>query len=226
MTEFRNRTKFLNALYNELFSEDPLLCATCLVDPYFRAMNLSERQIRAGEGWLKLKQIEKEDEPEVLETFEARLLRLSSGNNGFMADKDIPVQLKEFLASPYTHEMIYEFWAKHEEFESARIQDVGLVAPGNGSVERMNSRGQRMLDNAHNSTPEFLSAKQFMRSVDSRLPKFYREKTDKLAYEAYRSGLRAERDHSLIHNNDMFDMSSIIEPTHVDLNEGFEYVPD
>ena len=65
-----------------------------------------------------------------------------------------------------------------------------------------------------------------MRSVDSRLPKFYREKTDSLAYEAYRSGLRAERDHSLIHNNDMFDMSSIIEPTHVDLNEGFEYAPD
>ena len=35
--------------------------------------------------------------------------------------------------------------------------------------------------------------------------------------------LRVERDHSLIHNNDMFDLSSIIKKSHVHLNKGFDY---
>jgi len=87
----------------------------------------------------------------------------------------------------------------------------------------MNSRGQRLLDNAHHSTPEFVSAKQFLRSVDSRLPKFYREKIDGLAYDAYTSGIREEKEQNLIDNNDMFDMSSLIEPSYVDLNEGFAH---
>jgi len=32
--------------------------------------------------------------------------------------------------------MIYEYWDNTEEFTTSRIQDVGLISPGNGSVER------------------------------------------------------------------------------------------
>ena len=70
----------------------------------------------------------------------------------------------------------------HFLFTSSPIQDVGLISPDHESVERANSRGQRLHDTgAHNISSEYLSDKQFLRSVNKRLPKFYNDKLDQLA---------------------------------------------
>ena len=46
---------------------------------------------------------------------------------------------------------------------------------------------------AHNTSSEYLSDKQFLRSVNKRLPKFYNDKLDQLAWECYKSGIEAEK---------------------------------
>ena len=82
----------------------------------------------------------------------------------------------------------------HFLFTSSRIQDVGLISPDHESAERANSRGQRLNDTGdHNISSEYLSDKQFLRSVNKRLPKFYNDKLDQLAWECSKSGIEAEK---------------------------------
>ena len=80
----------------------------------------------------------------------------------------------------------------HFLFKSSRIQDVGLISPDHESVERANSRGQRLHDTGdHNISSEYRSDKQFLRSVNKRLPKFYNDKLDQLAWACCKMDLGA-----------------------------------
>ena len=116
--------------------------------------------------------------------------------------------------------MIYEYWDNTEEFTTSRIQDVGLISPGNGSVERANSRGQRLHDSrAHHASGEFLSDKQFLRSVQKRLPKVYLENIDPFAWESYKNGLAAEKRSKQMDISSMFNLDDIDEPEWANLNE-------
>ena len=124
------------------------------------------------------------------------------------------------MQTPHTHDMIYEYWDNTEEFTTSRIQDVGLISPGNGSVERANSRGQRLHDSgAHHASGEFLSDKQFLRSVQKRLPKVYLENIDPFAWESYKNGLAAEKRSKQMDISSMFNLDDIDEPEWANLNE-------
>ena len=154
----------------------------------------------------------------MLESFEAKILRLSTRNTQ-NNHADIPIQLREFLQSPTTHDMIYEYWDKNDEFTSSRIQDVGLISPGNGSVERSNSRGQKLYDNgSRHSNSGFLSSKKSLRSVNKRLPKFYNDRMDSSAWDAYKSGLESERRTNQIDISAMFNLDDIEEPEGANLD--------
>jgi len=115
--------------------------------------------------------------------------------------------------------MIYEYWDKNDEFTSSRIQDVGLISPGNGSVERSNSRGQKLYDNgSRHSNSGFLSSKKSLRSVNKRLPKFYNDRMDSSAWDAYKSGLESERRTNQIDISAMFNLDDIEEPEGANLD--------
>ena len=75
---------------------------------------------------------------------------------------------------------------------------------------------------AHNTSSEYLSDKQFLRSVNKRLPKFYNDKLDQLAWECYKSGIEAEKREDQLDLNKMFDIDDIEEPERLDLNAKIE----
>ena len=77
-----------------------------------------------------------------------------------------------------------------------------------------------MLDTgAHNASSSFMSDKQFLRSVNKRLPKFYNDQLDILAWESYKSGIEAEKMDNQLDINGMFNLDDFEEPELVDLNE-------
>ena len=59
--------------------------------------SLNAEQTRIGASFLKFKTYETEAAPKVLESFEAKILRLSTRNAQNNAHADIPIQLREFF---------------------------------------------------------------------------------------------------------------------------------
>jgi hypothetical protein len=66
---------------------------------------------------------------------------------------------------------------------------------------------------------EFLSDKQFLRSVQKRLPKVYLENIDPFAWESYKNGLAAEKRSKQMDISSMFNLDDIDEPEWANLNE-------
>jgi hypothetical protein len=59
--------------------------------------SLNAEQTRIGASFLKFKTYETEAPPKVLESFEAKILRLSTRNTQKNAHADVPIQLREFF---------------------------------------------------------------------------------------------------------------------------------
>ena len=64
-----------------------------------------------------------------------------------------------------------------------------------------------------------MSDKQFLRSVQKRLPKFYLENIDPFACESYKNGLAAEKRSEQMDISSMFNLDDIDESEWANLNE-------
>ena len=118
----------------------------------------------------------------------------------------------EILARP--DEKIRKFWLRQNFTLGGPLSTKQKV----GRLRRPDEKGGlRGVELEH--AWEFLSDKQFLRSVQKRLPKVYLENIDPFAWESYKNGLAAEKRSKQMDISSMFNLDDIDEPEWANLNE-------